>query len=79
MVRNGDGVLDFDEFDAMGRKNPSLLYPLLRAQELLREASFGRAAWAEYTTTTSMELVRKMVTFKSSSSSNDHRDGSTRD
>ena len=55
--RNGDGRLQFAEFEAMNRKNPSLLYPLLRLQDQLRVATFGRDTWQRYADAVTMEQL----------------------
>lgn len=43
--KNADGRLQFNEFEAMGRKNRSLLWPVMHLQDALRTATFGQKAW----------------------------------
>lgn len=44
MTRNDDGMIDFEEFQLLNRRYPSVLFPIFRLQDLLQKATLGAFA-----------------------------------
>ncbi|KAG5183220.1 hypothetical protein JKP88DRAFT_149256, partial [Tribonema minus] len=45
--QNKDGLIDFNEFKAMDKRYPLLLFPVYRLQDAMQKACLGESAWVK--------------------------------
>jgi hypothetical protein len=47
LVRNGDGLLQFEEFRDLAKRFPMSMFPLFNFQVRLKEATLGQEKWSD--------------------------------